>query len=246
MTIPARATGMLVEDGISKAERTEFLRMQREERNANRKKGLRFATARTTSSIGSCASNGLKNTKTSAPAVVPFTGMGGGVQAASLAPVTPPFPAMNGGVPAQVAPTMAAIGQQGIAGGTRTPPPPPSSTGEQQSGASGRGVSSPSVNLAPAVTARVPPPRMFNPAAVPPPTAPPTAATRAQTLVPRHPSMSFSVDATVERAMKQATQDASLAERRATLWKSRFREVIVWTASFVVMAFASDRNVKGC
>lgn len=179
--------------------------------------------------------------------------MGGGAQAASSAPVTPPFPAMNEQDPAQVPPMVAAVDRNGTAEGTRTPPPAPSSTGGQQDDASVAGVSPPahadappSVELVPALTARAPPPRMFNPTAVPPLTAPPTAAAGAQALVPRHPSVAFSVDATVERALNQARQDASLAERRATFWKSRFREVIVWTASFAVMAYASDRGFEDC
>lgn len=122
--------------------------------------------------------------------------------------------------------------------GRGTPPPPlmaPDASPENEL-----------VVAAPAVRAPAPPPRMFNPTSVPPPTAPPTVTSGAQALTAQHPSIAFSVDASVERALTQARREAGVAERRAAFWKCRFRDVAVWAASFAVLSYASDHGFEDC
>lgn len=92
-----------------------------------------------------------------------------------------------------------------------------------------------------------PPPKMFNPAIMPPPTAaPPSAVSGAQSQAPRHPSIAFSVNDTVEKALKIAEGEKRVAERRAMFWKCRFRDLAVWATSFVVLSYASDHALADC
>lgn len=92
-----------------------------------------------------------------------------------------------------------------------------------------------------------PPPCMFNPTAIPPPTAAlSTSAVSAQSQPPRHPSIAFSVNETVERALKIAEGEKHVAERRAAFWKYRFRDLAVWAASFAILSYASDHGFEDC
>lgn len=159
-----------------------------------------------------------------------------------------------------------AVDDNGTAAGRETPPQvPPSAVEEhkeqkehEMEDEHGRGTPPPAamaadappeneiVVAAPAVRAPAPPPRMFNPTSVPPPTAPPTLNSSAQALPAQHPSIAFSVDASVERALTQARREAGLAERRAAFWKCRFRDVAVWAASFALLSYASDHGFEDC
>ena len=257
-----RTTGPLVEDGISKAERAEFLRKQREERKANRRKGMQAARSAEPS-----VNSGLRNRRTSAPGMMTgaFSAQAMARPAALPAVATPPATGSLSNGPdspdsARISP-VPAVDDNGTAAGRETPLQVPSAVEEREEHEKehkhGQGTPPPPatadafpeneiVVAAPAVRAPAPPPRMFNPTSVPPPTAPPTATSGAQALPAQHPSIAFSIDASVERALTQARREAGLAERRATFWKCRFRDVAVWAASFAVLSYASDHGFKDC
>lgn len=262
-----RTTGPLVEDGISKAERAEFLRKQREERKANRKKGMQAAR-----SAEPLSNAGLRNRRTSAPGMM--TGAFSAQAMGRPAAATPPAPVRKSNELDSPAPDSArvspvpAVGDNGANGngtaaGRETPPQGPSAVEEHKERETehehGRGTTPPPPGMAdanpeneifaaaaPAVRAPAPPPRMFNPTSVPPPTAPPTATSGASALPAQHPSIAFSVDASVERALTQAKREAGVAQRRAAFWKCRFRDVALWAASFAVLSYASDHGFEDC
>lgn len=193
--------------------------------------------------------------------------------AALPAVATPPAPgslnndldSLDSARSARVSP-VPAVDDNGTAAGRETPPQvPPSAVEEHQEqkeheigNEHSRGTPPPAamasdtppeneiVLAAPAVRTPAPPPRMFNPTSVPPPTAPPTLSSGAQALPAQHPSIAFSVDASVERALTEARREAGLAERRAAFWKCRFRDVAVWAASFAVLSYASDHGFEDC
>lgn len=279
-----RTTGPLVEDGISKAERAEFLRKQREERKANRRKGMKgMQAARSNESL---ANAGLRNRRTSAPGMMTGTFSAQSRPAALPAVANPPAPGSNSNMDSNnssnsneldspgscgVQPIMPAADGNGTAADRETPPQVPSAVPEHENEKEeekkehehehGRGTpppplppvasASPGSDVVvaaptPAVRALAPPPRMFNPTSVPPPTAPPSATGGAQALPAQHPSIAFSVDASVERALTQARREKGVAERRAAFWKCRFRDVAVWAASFAVLSFASDHGFEDC
>jgi len=52
------------------------------------------------------------------------------------------------------------------------------------------------------------------------------------------------VNETVERALTEARREAGVAERSAAFWKCRFRDLAVWSASFVVLTYASDHSFE--
>lgn len=243
-----RTSGPLVEDGISKAERTEFLRKQREERKANRKKGMHVSAARG-SSIEPAVNAGLRNRRTSAPAMMSSAGGTPPRNAAVRTPSTPPL-STTGGLHSAQGHSTPPVEDNGTTETNPTPPPGPSAGEQDDEGAPASSPAQadapPITDLAAAPTVRAPPPRMFNPTAVPPPVAPPSVAASTQGQAPRHPSIAFSVNETVERALAQAKRETSLAERRATFWKCRFREVAVWAATFAVLSFASDHGFEDC
>lgn len=245
-----------MEDGISKKDRAEFLKKQREERKANRKKGMQRPASRPRPTEPS-GGVGIRNRRTSAPAMMPSTVDVPSGFAAHLTPATPPRE-VQGTSEADLAqaPPMPTVEDNAAAKGRRTPPPMASAglslTGEH----GGEAVVSPpaqpdsiragEVLAAPAAAVRAPPPRMFNPTSVPPPVAPPSSAASSHAQPPRHPSIAFNVNETVERALTEARRDAGVAERRATFWKCRFRDLTVWAASFVVLSYASDHSFEDC
>lgn len=272
-----RATGLLVEDGISKAERSEILRKQKEERKANRKKGMHASAARG-SSGASAANAGLRNRRTSAPAMMPAPSRFTPPSAAEIPPLPPtneqslaqgaqpprsedngpgdlkPHDSMqHGNMPDDNMPDDNKPGESRLGdNGPISPPSPPADEGHGEAPlasppAQVAQVDAPPANeVVPAPPAvRAPPPLMFNPTAVPPPTAPPTAGS-GQSQPPRHPSVVFSVNETVEKALAQAKEDATLAGRSAAFWKHRCRDVVVWAASFVLLSYASDHGFEDC
>lgn len=218
-----------MEDRISKKDRQEYLKQQREARKANRK-NLRPR---------SVEPSVIRNRRTSAPAVMPSTLSG---PSGFAAPATPPRAAPGTNEPDSVQeppkPTVedsgeaesSATGEQGV--GAAVPPLPLADS-------SGEGFA------APAAAVR-PPPTFFNPTALPPPVAPPSTTASSHAQPPRHPSMAFNVNETVEKALTEARRDAGVAERRAAFWKCRFRDLAVWSASFVVLAYASDHGFEDC
>lgn len=228
---PGRTTGPLVEDGMSKKDRQEYLKKQREERKANRKN----------SRPRSVEPSAIRNRRTSAPAMMPsavsgpsgFTAPGTLASPPCEAPGTnkldsvqePPKPIIEGNGIAESPGT----GEQGV--GTAVPLDQPDSSGE--------GI------VAPPAAVRPPPP-FFNPTVVPPPVAPPSTTASSHAQPPRHPSMAFNVNETVEKALTEARRDACVAERSAAFWKCRFRDLVVWSASFVVLAYASDHGFEDC
>ncbi|CAM9090622.1 unnamed protein product, partial [Ectocarpus sp. 6 AP-2014] len=237
---PGRTTGPLVEDGVSKKERAEFLKRQREERKLSRKKGMQ----------ASSGSAGFRNRRTSAPATMTPAAVD-----APPGPRTPPTLHREANF-CQATPKTA-IEDKGSSGSKRIPPPcmaftagvspkdaAPTGEGQQGGGPSSRSDSTPSGETVP--PSRASPPRMFNPMAVPPPIAPPSATTSSHAPPPMHPSMAFNVNETVERALTEARRDAGLAERNATFWKCPFRDFAVWAASFVILTYASDHGFEGC
>ncbi|CBJ32574.1 conserved unknown protein [Ectocarpus siliculosus] len=237
---PGRTTGPLVEDGVSKKERAEFLKRQREERKLNRKKGMQ----------ASSGSAGFRNRRTSAPATMTPAAVD-----APPGPRTPPTLHREANF-CQATPKTA-IEDKGSSGSKRIPPPcmaftagvspkdaAPTGEGQQGGGPSSRSDSTPTGEAVPPF--RASPPRMFNPMAVPPPIAPPSATTSSHAPPPMHPSMAFNVNETVERALTEARRDAGLAERNATFWKCRLRDLAVWAASFVILTYASDHGFEGC
>ncbi|CAM9563646.1 unnamed protein product [Ectocarpus fasciculatus] len=246
---PFRTTGQLVEDGVSKEDRAELLKKQREERKANRKKGMQASTSRTRSAEppGGAA---FRNRRTSAPAMMPA--------AAVNAPAAPRAPTiLHGEADLVQASSKPAIEDREASGSKRMPPPPMGLTaGVSPTGAAPVGEDqhdggpSPGSDSTPTGDAvaplRAPPPRMFNPTAVPPPIAPPSATTSSHAPPPMHPSMAFNVNESVERALKEARRDAGQAERNAMFWKCRFRDLAVWAASFAVLTYASDHGFEDC
>lgn len=58
--------------------------------------------------------------------------------------------------------------------------------------------------------------------------------------------MAFNVNETVEKALTEARRDAGVAKRKAAFWRCRFRDLAVWAASFVVLAYASDHGFDDC
>ncbi|CAM9837260.1 unnamed protein product [Ectocarpus sp. 13 AM-2016] len=237
---PGRTTGPLVEDGVSKKERAEFLKRQREERKLNRKKGMQ----------ASSGSAGFRNRRTSALAT-----MTSAVVDAPADPRTPPT--LHGEADFCQAFPKPAIEDKGASGTKRIPPPymaltagvsskdvAPTGEGQQGGGPPLRSDSTPTGEAVPPF--RAPPPRMFNPAAVPPPIAPPSATTSSYTPPSMHPSMAFNVNETVERALTEARRDAGFAERNAKFWKCRCRDLAVWAVSFVVFTYASDHGFEDC
>lgn len=254
---PGRTTGQqLVEDGVSKKDRAEFLRKQREERKANRKKEMKRSAARPRPTEPS-AGVGIRNRRTSAPAMIPSTG---DLQSGLAAPLSPRTYAREAPCTSKAdvakTPPMCTGEDETVAKGRRTPPPMASiglpSTGEHDGGAE---VSPPAladstpageVLAAPVTAVRTSPPLMFNPTAVPPPVAPVSAASSSHAQPPRHPSIAFNVNETVERALTEARRDAGVAERRAAFWKCRFRDLAMWAASFVLLSYASDHSFEDC
>lgn len=232
---PGRTTGPLVEDGISKKDRQEYLKKQREERKANRKN----SRPRSVEPSGSVS---IRNRRTSAPAMMPATVNGPSGFTAPGTPATPPrdAPGTSMGDPVQEPPRptvedngeaeSSATGEQGV--GAAVPPP-------ALADSSGEGLTAPAAEVRP-------PPPFFNPTAVPPPIAPPSTAASSHAQPPRHPSIAFNVNETVEKALTEARRDAGVAERRAAFWKCRFRDLAVWSASFVVLAYASDHGFEDC
>ncbi|CAM9835096.1 unnamed protein product [Ectocarpus sp. 12 AP-2014] len=237
---PGRTTGPLVEDGVSKKERAEFLKRQREERKLNRKKGMQ----------ASSGSAGFRNRRTSAPAT-----MTPAVVDAAAGPRTPPT--LHGEADFYQASPKPAIEDKGASRSKRIPPPCMASTagvspkdaaptggGQQGGGPSPRSDLTPTGEAVPPL--RVPPPRMFHPMAVPPPIAPPSATPSSHAPPSMHPSMAFNVNETVERALTEARRDAGFAERNAKFWRCRFRDLAVWAASFVILTYASDHGFEDC
>ncbi|CAM9849575.1 unnamed protein product [Ectocarpus sp. 13 AM-2016] len=246
---PCRTTGPLVEDGVSKKARAEYLKKQREERKANRKKGMQAPTSRTRSAEppGSAA---FRNRRTSAPAMMPT--------AAVNAPVAPRTPStLHGEADLFQASPKPAIEDREALESKRMPPlpigltagVPPTGAAPVREDQQGGGPSprSDSTLAGEAVAPlRAPPPRMFNPTTVPPPVAPPSATTSSHAPPPMHPTMAFNVNESVERALKEARRDAGQAERNAMFWKCRFRDMAVWAASFAVLTYASDHGFEDC
>lgn len=243
---PNRTTGqLLVENGISKKDRAEILRKRREERKANRKKEMQRSASRP-GSTESSGVVGIRNRRTSAPAMMSSTGS---VRSGLAAPLSPTPRETVGTSESDVAQTPAmSVGEDsspamvstGLSTGEHVGGPavsPPAQADSTQAG---------EVLAAPATATRAPPPLMFNPTAVPPPVAPPSSATRSHAQPPRHPSIAFNVNETVERALTEARRDAGVAERRATFWKHRCRDLAVWAASFVVLSYASDHSFEDC
>ncbi|CAM9609020.1 unnamed protein product [Ectocarpus sp. 4 AP-2014] len=246
---PCRTTGPLVENGVSKKDRAEYLKKQREERKANRKKGMQASTSRTRSAEppGSAA---FRNRRTSAPAMMRTAAVN-----APAAPRTPPT--LPGGADLFQASPKPAIEDTETSESKRMLPPPMgltagvSSTGaapvrEDQQGGGPSPRSDSTLTDEAVAPLRAPPPRMFNPTAVPPPIAPPSATTSSHAPPPMHPTMAFNVNESVERALKEARRDAGQAERNAMFWKCRFRDMAVWAASFAVLTYASDHGFEYC
>eukprot|EP00752_Nemacystus_decipiens_P009406 g8409.t1 len=229
---PGRTTGPLVEDGISKKDRQEYLKKQREERKANRKNSRARSTEPSV----------IRNRRTSAPAAMASTVNGPSVSAAPGDAATPPreAPVTNKADSVQEPPKLTVEGY----GEAESP-----ASSEQGAGPTVRprvlADSNGDVSVAPAAPVRPPPP-FFNPTAVPPPVAPPSTTSSSHAQPPRHPSMAFNVNETVEKALTEARRDAGVAERRAAFWKCRFRELALWSASFVVLAYASDHGFEDC
>lgn len=217
-----------MEDGISKEARAEFLKNQREQRKANRKKGQTSWASRagpSQPSGGVCV--GVSTLRTSAPTEMPSTTRD--APCGLAARLTPPPLESTGMMPPVGELDEDAVGH-----------PPAHQGNSTQAG-------DVSAAHATAVMPRPPPPPiMFNPTAVPPPIAPRHAAgvegSRPQ--APMHPSIAFNVNETVERALTEARRDAGVAERRATFWKCRFRDLALWAASFVVLSYASDHSFE--
>ncbi|CAM9141858.1 unnamed protein product [Ectocarpus sp. 6 AP-2014] len=244
-----RTTGPLVEDGVSKKDRAEYLKKQREERKANRKKGMQASTSRTRSADppGSAA---FRNRRTSAPAMMPTAAVN-----APAAPRTPPT--LHGETDLFQASPKPAIEDREGSESKRMPPPPMGLTagvsptgaapvGEDQQGGGPSPRSDSTLTGETMAPVRAPPPRMFNPTAVPPPIAPSSATTSSHAPPPMHPTMAFNVNESVERALKEARGDAGRAERNAMFWKYRFRDLAVWAASFAVLTYASDHGFEDC
>lgn len=227
---PGRTTGPLVEDNVSKEDRREYLKKQREERKANRKN----------TRPRSVEPSVIRNRRTSAPAIMPSAVIGRSAFATPGTPATPPreAPVTSKAESVQEPPKPTMDGTGGAdspateeqAAGPAVPPP---------------SASSDEVSAPPAAPVRPPPP-FFNPTAVPPPVAPPSTTASSHAQPPRHPSMAFNVNETVERALTEARRDAGVAERRAAFWKCRFRDLALWSASFVVLAYASDHGFEDC
>lgn len=226
-----QTTGPLVEDGISKEERARFLREQREQRKANRKKGR----------------PDMKNKSKNTDAGPNAPGPDGGE---NPVPATP----RNTIIPQPTAPT---VTKREEVREDRTIPAeaavaPVSEEQKQRRIPSKNGPGSPpeesssgtDITTRPTVTA--PPPRMFNPTTVAPPTAVPPRAVTTVSQAQRHPTMAFSVNETVERALKEAKREASLADRKAMFWLQRFIDLAVLAASFMILSFSSDRSFDDC
>lgn len=214
-----------MENGVSKKDRAEFLKKQREERKANRKKG---------------ASTGIRTRRASTPTMMPSTVDVIPGPIATSVPATPPSEAQRPSVaePVQVPPMPTESNKQAPTGIL-----PKGEHGEVATDPPLAQTDSTSEAIAPPAAPVRPPPTFFNPTNVPPPpVGPPSTAASARAQPPRHPSMAFNVDETVERALKEARQEAGVAERRAAFWKCRFRDLAVWSASFVVLAYASDHS----
>ncbi|CAB1101454.1 unnamed protein product [Ectocarpus sp. CCAP 1310/34] len=195
-----RTTGPLVEDGVSKKDRAEYLKKQREQRKANRKKGMQASTSRTRS-VESPGSAVFRSRRTSAPAMMHCRQRA----SSSAYPTNSPresseskrMPPPPMGLTAGVSPTGAAPVREEQQGEGPSPRSDSTLTGEA---------------VAPL---RAPSPRMFNPTAVPPPIAPPSATTSLHAPPPMHPTMAFNVNESVERALKEVKRDAGQAERNA-------------------------------
>lgn len=236
-----RTTGPLVEDGISKEERVAYLRRQREARKANRKRGgpstlrlkaepiteVGFPSRRTPSPVGQL--------ETSAFATVPSPQPSNALHTISA--------------PDGAETVLAAVpGNDDGAPESRQTPTPPVPENEAGTAVSTRaGIeSTPNIEVIPPPVA-VAPPRMFNPTAIPPPTVSALGtATNTQCQPSIHPSIAFSVNETIEKALKLAECEAEVAQRRALFWRCRCRDVVVWAASFAVLSFASDRSFTDC
>lgn len=244
-----------MEDGISKKDRAEFLRKQREERKANRKKEMQRSASRPRPTEAS-GDAGIRNRRTSAPAIMPSTGDVRSGFAVPLSPATSTRESPGTSETNSTQNPTLSIGEDNVVVKSRRTPPPMSSTGISTREHDGGAVVSPpsqadstpagEVLAAPATAVRAPPPLMFNPTAVPPPVAPPSAAASSHAQPPRHPSIAFNVNETVERALTEARRDAGMAEKRAAFWKYRFRDLAVWAVSFVVVAYASDHSFEDC
>lgn len=247
---PRKTTGQqLVEHDVSKKDRAEILKKQREERKANRKKRMQASTSRTRSAEPPGGAV-FGNRRTSAPAMMPTAAVN-----ALAAPRTPPT--LHGEADLSQESPKPAIEDRKASGSKRMPPPPigltagvpptgaaPVGEDQQGGGPSPRSDSTPTGEAVAPLGA--PPPRMFNPTAVPPPIAPPSATTSSRSPPPMHPSMAFNVNESVERALKDARRDAGQAERNAVFWKCRFRDLAVWAASFAVLTYASDHGFEDC
>ncbi|CAM9986890.1 unnamed protein product [Scytosiphon promiscuus] len=254
--LPGRTTGPLVENGISKKERVDFLRRQREERKANRKRGMQAAASRA-KPVESSGNLGVRNRRTSAPAIMPSTTTPStttDVSPGFIAPRAPATPSRKTHTSSEsgsaqnstIAVEDDGAGKSGLStAGLLT-------TTDQEHNGLSRGIpahaGSPPAGDAVALSAasRAPPPRMFNPTAVPPPVAPPSLAPSSHAQQSRHPSMAFNVNETVERALTEARRDAGVAQRKAAFWRCRFRDLAVWATSFVLLAYASDHGFDDC
>lgn len=153
----------MVEDGVSKKDRAEFLKRQREERKLNRKKGIQFSMSKTAPP----GSANFRNGQTSAPAMM--TPAAVDAPAAQRTPLT-----LIGEADFCPASPKPAIEDRGAPGSKRIPPPSmalaagvsptgPAATGKDQQGGgpSRRKDSTPTGEAVPPL--RAPPPRMFNP-----------------------------------------------------------------------------------
>lgn len=233
-----QTTGPLVEDGISKEERARFLREQREQRKANRKKGRPdMQKANRNKNINRPVTDGDVPAVPRDAILLPPTAPTGTKQEKAtehdtIPPETSPSEELTQTVDKE--PTPSENGQG------RPPEESSSSTVKIDAPSSGN-----DVITRPAVAA--PPPRMFNPTTAAPPTGvPPPRAVTTVSQTQRHPTMAFSVNETVERALKEAKRDASLADRRAMFWLRRFRDLAVLAVSFAILSFSSDRSFNDC
>lgn len=246
---PGRTTGELyVEDGISKKDRAEHLKKKREERKAKRKQqGMQRPAAASTASI--------RNRRISAPAIImPSTVEVPSEATAPRIPATPPRTAFEAQRPGEGDPVQApSMPSQDNEEAENTRATPIASTSSLSAGEHGEVAAVPpssqpeSTGEAVAVPppAIRPPPTFFDPTNVPPPpVGPPSAAASSRAPPSRHPSIAFNVNETVEKALTEARREACVAERRAAFWKCRFRDLAVWSASFVVLAYASDHSFE--
>lgn len=223
----------MVEDGISKEERARFLREQREQRKANRKK-MNKNTNRSNQTMTESEKTDPTDTRD-----------------AILLPPSAPTVTKQEKATSEEHDTIGASSSDELTQTVEKEPTPSENrqgTSVEESSSMVKidpPSSSTDIITRPVVTA--PPPRMFNPTNAAPPTGiPPRASITTVSQTQRHPTMAFSVNETVERALKEAKREASIADRRAMFWLRRFRDLAVLAASFTILSFSSDRSFDDC